>query len=91
MKKSTREPLVGSWIKRGGSVVADGIELEIERILRDELRHIAYSDDGWEQLLLDKVVDEYWELTFPEGELHGGGPRMLSPVTNDYARTKYGI
>lgn len=91
MKFSSKQPLIGSWIERGAKVVADDVELEIERLLREELKHFAVSDENWSQLLVDENNNEYWELTHPKAQMHGGGPKMLSHVTKGIARSKYGI
>ncbi|MEP5760859.1 MAG: Imm27 family immunity protein [Litoreibacter sp.] len=72
-------------------MIPDHIELEIERLMREDLRHVASCDEGWDRLLLDPVDDTYWELTFPRSEIHGGGPKLLSPVSLDLAQAKYGI
>ncbi|MEL7344615.1 MAG: Imm27 family immunity protein [Pseudomonadota bacterium] len=89
MTNSPRVPLEGSWIKQGSSVVADHVELEIERRLREELQQVAISDDGWDRLLVDPLDNSYWDLTFPRSEMHGGGPKLLSPVSLEFAKTKY--
>ena len=83
MKSSLRKPLEGSWIKQGASLVADRVELEIERRVRDDLRQVAAASDGWDRLLVDPLDNTYWELTFPKSEMHGGGPKLLAPVSVD--------
>ena len=52
-------------------------------------RGIVHS--GWEQLFQDPRDGRYWELTFPEGSLHGGGPRLLTNVDPRLAHEKYGV
>ena len=89
MTNSSKEPLEGSWIKHGSSVVADRVELEIERRLREELRQVATSDGGWDRLLIYPLDDSYWELTFSQSETHGGGPNLLSPVSLEFVKAKY--
>lgn len=89
MDYSARQSLVGSWIVRDGEVFLDEVALEIERRLRDELIKIASSTDGWSSLLIDDSKNEYWELTYPQSEMHGGGPKTLSPISRGCAGSKY--
>jgi hypothetical protein len=44
--------------------------------------------NGWNALYRDPNDCRYWELTYPEGELHGGGPPQLRCLTADEARQK---
>ena len=48
-------------------------------------------DAGWEILFRDPVDGRLWELTFPKGDMHGGGPRRLSYISNEEANKKYKI
>ncbi len=73
------------------SVVRDNAGLEIERRLHEELRYVGSSDDGWSQLFVDRFDYTYWEMTFPQSDMHGGGPKLLSQVTKDFAHAKYSI
>ncbi|WP_270729636.1 Imm27 family immunity protein [Shimia sp. Alg240-R146] len=91
MTSSPKKPLAGSWIKQGSSIVADQTELEIERRMREDLQQVSASDDGWELLFVDPLDGTYWELTFPQSSMHGGGPKLLSPVPFLLAQTKYGL
>lgn len=88
MENSRRETLVGAWILKGSSVVADDTEIEIERRLREDLRQVAVSREDWAGLFFDPLDESYWELTFPQGHMHGGGPKRLSPVASERAQNK---
>jgi hypothetical protein len=91
MTKSVRRSYTETWIKRGSSLVVDGDTVEIDRLLKEELEHVASTDNGWTQLFVDARGDGYWELSFPQSNTHGGGPRLLSPVSRDLVQSKYGI
>jgi hypothetical protein len=34
---------------------------------------------------------DFPEMTYPKGEMHGGGPLTLNVISEDAAGTKYGI
>ncbi|MBW3622692.1 MAG: hypothetical protein KY468_04705 [Armatimonadetes bacterium] len=60
---------------------ADGREDEsqenriVSHLLRDHLIKVAQREGGWVQLYVDPATGLYWELSYPYGEMHGGGPR----------------
>jgi hypothetical protein len=83
--------LVGKWRKDGNRVVADEVELRIGELIAHELKKIAVNPDseGWEVLFRDPHDGRYWELTYPQGEMHGGGPRRLTGLSPTAAFAKY--
>jgi hypothetical protein len=50
---------------------------------------VARSEDGWDALYRDPADGRYWEHTYPQSELHGGGPPRLAAVSIEYATSKY--
>jgi Immunity protein 27 len=89
----TETDLVGNWIPEQGRLVGDGAEGRIGRLIERYLRKIAISpkEGAWEVLYQDPLDGRYWELTYPASEMHGGGPRRLTVIDNNVARTKYGL
>ncbi len=84
--------LEGHWLKVDGTVIADETEKRIIWLIGSVLTMIAQSEHGgWIELYVDKSDGRKWELTFPHSEWHGGGPRSLTCVSDDYVRTKYDI
>jgi len=45
---------------------------------------------GRDDLYRDPDDGRLWELTWPQSDMHGGGPHRLSCLTIDAARMKYG-
>jgi hypothetical protein len=46
--------------------------------LRDERLMLVRTDQsGWMMLYRDKETGRFWELDYPHGEMHGGGPSRL--------------
>lgn len=83
--------LEGKWRKVGRKVIADDTSRRIEELISSELRKLVATKDGWDVLYADMADGRRWELTFPHKEWHGGGPPVLTCVSDAYVRTKYGI
>jgi Immunity protein 27 len=65
-------------------------EAEIEAAL-SRFQKIGQDWSGWETLYRDPITGELWELTYPQSEMHGGGPRHLRIISLADAQLKYGI
>ena len=83
--------LIGKWIEEGSQVAGDPIESRIQELIRHHLQEIAISPDygAWEVLYRDPRDERFWELTYPHGDWHGGGPRRLTNISADKAAAKY--
>ena len=82
--------LVGGWVGRDGARTLDDVDRRIFWLVTRRLVPRGIAHGGWEQLYQDQRDGRYWELSFPEGSLHGGGPRRLKCITADIARERYG-
>jgi hypothetical protein len=83
--------LEGQWIRTFGKVVADDVAARIDELVSSQLTKVTASKDGWDVLYVDRQDGRMWELTYPHKEWHGGGPPVLTCVTKDYVRSKYGL
>jgi len=85
--------LVGNWIAEGKTVRADAVCERIELLIKNHLRQIAFSPESgaWETLFQDPDDCRYWERTYPQGEMHGGGPAAIKCLSLDQAKAKYGV
>jgi hypothetical protein len=81
--------LVGKWIEVAGIVDGDETCKRIEQLVRNSLDQVGNADSGWAKLFVDKNDGRYWELTYPHGDWHGGGPPSLACVSASYAKSKY--
>jgi hypothetical protein len=82
--------LRGNWVVQPDrSVVGDTTEERIEWLTTQKLERIANDSSGWEILYRDPRDGRLWELTYPRGEMHGGGPRRLRIISRDEAAVKY--
>lgn len=66
-----------------GNDICDRIALLIKHYLK------KVAGGGWETLYVDPNDGRYWELTYPHGEMHGGGPPRLALLETEQARAKY--
>lgn len=72
--------LKGSWIWVDGKFVADNVSRRIQDLVDKELKLVSVSRDGWTKIFEDPQDGRLWELSFPQGEMHGGGPPKLQVV-----------
>ena len=81
--------LLGSWVEAEGVRMLDDVDRRIFWLVTRRLTPRGIAHAGWEQLYQDPRDGRYWELSFPEGSLHGGGPRRLECIAACVAREKY--
>jgi hypothetical protein len=92
MKLDAEESLlVGRWDFDGSTNRADHVCQRIEWLTRQHLTKVASSPQwgDWEILFQDPADGRLWELTYPQGELQGGGPPQLQTISSAVAKTKY--
>lgn len=83
--------LIGSWILKDGHLTEDETSRLIEYLIQEKLQRIAVTSDGWEILYRDPQDQRFWELTFPKGEMQGGGPRTLRIISEEAAKLKFDV
>ena len=76
------------WKVIDGKLIGDEICDRINFLIAHHLKHLAGG--GWETLYQDPNDGRYWELIYPEGEIHGGGPPRLRLLSGEQAEAKYG-
>jgi len=65
-------------------------EADIQEALK-KLINLGHDPSGWNTLYRDPSDNSLWEVTYPHGEMHGGGPRELKSITPDQALLVYGL
>ena len=83
--------LEGKWLFVGDKMVSDEATLRIEELVVSYLIHVATCKDGWAKLYRDPADGRYWEHTYPQSEMHGGGPPKLQVMEHDAAAKRYGM
>ena len=85
--------LTGKWIFENGRTRADEACERIKWLVSHYLKKLAISKEygAWETLFQDPEDGRYWEQTYPQSGLHGGGPPQLIMLSAAQARAKYQI
>jgi len=87
--KSHETDLIGEWLEKGDKVVGDKICERIQQLIKNFLDKKA--DGDWMVLYQDPSDNRFWELTYPHGNWHGGGPPRLTVISENEAKKKYKI
>lgn len=83
--------LRGDWQLADSSVGLDNVSKRIEDLVANYLIEVAVDESGWNKLFQDPEDKRYWELIYPESEMHGGGPPLLKKISLLEAKRKYEI
>jgi hypothetical protein len=85
--------LIGKWIAAGNTMKGDIVCERIEWLVKNHLKLIAHSKQwgAWETLFQDPDDNRFWERTYPNGDMQGGGSPQLTFVPPQQARAKYPI
>jgi Immunity protein 27 len=90
MKPSNNEnKLIGQWVFKDGEVRRDEGAARIQWLISSYLMKIATDGSGWSTLYQDPGDKRLWELTYPHGEMQGGGPPSLTHLSEEEAKNKY--
>ena len=81
--------LIGQWLFENGKMLKDPVSERIEWLINHHLKKIISANGGWDILYRDPEDERYWELSYPQSELHGGGPPCLTNFTKEAAIEKY--
>ncbi|MDB5407069.1 MAG: hypothetical protein JWL84_1981 [Rhodospirillales bacterium] len=65
------------WVESGAEVAAEGDSATINDWLATKLEKIQTDTSGWLILYRNRESGEFWEMSYPDGHMHGGGPRLL--------------
>jgi hypothetical protein len=80
--ESTENRITGKWEFSNGKMTADENCERIQFLTKEVLTEIATDESGWQTLYLNSEDSSYWELSFPNNEMHEGGPPELLRTTN---------
>ena len=87
--KEDETAIIGNWIFDGSKMFADENCKRVEWLTNHYLSKIAKDYSGWETLYFDPEDNRYWESTYLQGEMHGGGPKSLILISGEDALKKY--
>ena len=82
--------ITGHWRLIAGKMVADDACGRIQKLITKQLVKIAVDSSGWHTLYRDPQDSRLWELSYPLGEIQGGGPPKLSCISTEHAKAVFG-
>ena len=85
----TEVNIIGTWQMVNKQIIDDSNYHRIKMLISSYLVQIESSEDGWEKLFRDPRDSRYWELTYPQSSLSGGGPPSLKCISKSDAKSKY--
>lgn len=91
MISSSEKEIRGEWKQVGRELVASPECERIKTLTTSYLKKIASDASGWDKLYQDPADKRYWELTYPQSGMHGGGPPLLRVLSQAEAAAKYKI
>jgi hypothetical protein len=71
------EDLRDVWYSEDGKPNARGDAAAIDEMLATKLEEVRTDSAGWVVIFRHRDTNKLWELSYPQSELHGGGPRRL--------------
>jgi hypothetical protein len=83
--------VVGAWIMKDNKMTVDDNERRISWLIENALEELGKGEGGWSTLYQDRDDQRLWELTYPQSEMYGGGPRRLTVLSLDEVAGKYGL
>ena len=89
--KPTETKIIGSWVLEDSKISADSNCERVNQLTENYLILIADDESNWETLYRDPVDGRFWERTYPQSELHGGGPPSLIIIEEGDANKKYQV
>ena len=89
MLDPTETALIGRWLSQGKTIVADPTCERIETLVTSHLVEVGRTEDGWSTLYRDPSDQRLWERTYPQDQLHGGGPPALHCLSLAEATARY--
>ena len=81
--------LVGEWRTVAGKMQGNEACDRIDYLLNHVLQKIGQDASGWSVLFRDPGDGRYWELTYPQGHIQGGGPPALKCLSLSQVESKY--
>jgi hypothetical protein len=63
----------------------------VESYIAENLTKIATNQSGWDTLYINKATEQYWVLTYPNSQLHGGGHPELTRVSKLVVKKEFGV
>ncbi len=79
----------GKWILVNNHLEEDEVSRRINDLISGYLTKITIDNSGWYILYQDESDGRYWELSYEQGELQGGGPPTLTCISLGDIKKRY--
>jgi hypothetical protein len=64
---------------------------EGKEFARVHLVEVVVDDVNWKILHRNPATNEYWKESFPQSEMHGGGPPVFDRISKEEAKEEFKI
>jgi len=94
MKKkitSDEKIISGKWLESENGVINDENGKRIEYLTDHYLEKIDTDSSGWNILYKDPADGRLWIKTYPNSEMHGGGPPQLKQISLTEAKKQFQV
>ncbi|MCL8268641.1 Imm27 family immunity protein [Leptospira weilii] len=81
--------IIGSQITDDSGAQHDSNLSRVIYLIENYLIKIKTDNSGWDTLYQDPEDGRYWEATYPQSSIHGGGPISLFALTDEQAKKKF--
>jgi hypothetical protein len=88
---SAETEVTGEWRPVGGKMIAGDTYLAIHDLVSDQLVKRAVDSSGLYVFCREPQDTRLWELSYPQSEMHGGGPPELKCVSEIAPRWSFGV
>lgn len=88
---SNEKELIGTWFIDKGTIKEDETSKRINALINNYLIELSTDQSGWYKLYRDPNDGRYWELSYPNGDMAGGGPPMLKYLPETKILERYQI
>ena len=78
---SSETKIIGAWIEHGSKVISDKATNRIHWLIENSFDEIAKLN--WEIIYKDNTDGRYWLLSYPQSEMHGGGPPSIECISKE--------
>ncbi len=86
---SSENSIIEQWEFINNRMITNEQGKRIDWLVKNYLEIVSTDKSGWLVLYQDPKDKRYWELSYPNGEMQGGGPRQLKVVSEADAMSKY--
>ncbi|ONF91793.1 Imm27 family immunity protein [Leptospira santarosai] len=85
----SEKEIVCNWIINESEIQNDANIRRVRYLIENYLIKIKTDRSGWNTLYQDPEDGRYWESTYLQSNIHGGGPLSLFALTDEQANKKF--